>query len=105
MSENIQSTRNTNDTATVTDVIEITVDTAVAVSVANERRIYFSIQVQTKGAYIRLIPAATGPNDRKGIRLINGQFYEMPVDNIYTGEISIINLKNNDKPKYSVTEY
>lgn len=99
--------RNTNqsDFAEVTDVVEVTVNTAVSVAPIDKDRIYFSISITSKDAYIRFMPATTQPSERKGIYLKKDQIYEMPTDNIYTGEVSIINKKNNEKPKFSITTF
>ncbi len=96
---------NTSDFAEVTDVVEITVNTAVLVAPIDKDRIYFAVSVTSKDAYIRFMPATTQPSERKGIFLKKDQIYEMPTDNIYTGEVSIINKKNNEKPEYSITTY
>lgn len=100
-----ERTKNTNNVATVGDLIEITVDTAVVASVADSTRIYWAVSAREKDIYIRFMPAATDGSDRKGIYLKKDQFYEMPTDNIYTGEISIINKKNNEEPEYSITTF
>lgn len=99
--------RNTNvsDESDVSDFVEITVDVAVKVSDENPSRIYWAITVMTKDAFIRFIPAATDGAVRKGILLKKDQTYEMSTDNIYIGEISIINKKNGDKPEYSITTF
>ena len=99
--------RNTNqsDIAEVSDEIKITVNTAVTIAPIDKDRIYFAVSVRSKDAYIRFMPATTQPSERKGIYLKKDQIYEMPTDNIYTGEISIINKKNNEKPEYSVTTF
>ena len=99
--------RNTNksDLATVSDFVKITVNTAVTVSAADDDRIYWAITLIDKDGFIRFLKAATDPSERKGIFLKKDQTYEMPVYNIYTGEISVINKKNNEKPEYSVTTF
>ena len=96
---------NTHDTATVADEVEITVNTAVTAVSSNAARLYVAITILDKDAFIRLIPAATDASTRKGIFLKKNETYELPADNIYTGEISIINKKNNEKPTYYVTEF
>jgi hypothetical protein len=96
---------NTNDESTVSDFVKITVNTAVVAEVANALRMYWAVTITDKDAFIRFIPAATDASTRKGIFLKKDQTYEMPADNIYTGEISIINKKNNEKPEYSITTY
>lgn len=96
---------NTNDTASVADEVEITVNTAVTALVANTRRIYVAITIKDKDAWIRLMPAATDATTRKGIYLKKDQTYELPTDNVYIGEVSIINKKNNEKPTFYITEF
>ena len=96
---------NTNDIASVDDEVEITVNTAVTALAANPRRIYVAISIKEKDAWIRLMPSATDNSTRKGIYLKKDQTYELPTDNVYTGEVSIINKKNNEKPKFYITEF
>ncbi|MBL4940970.1 MAG: hypothetical protein JKY81_04830 [Colwellia sp.] len=96
---------NTRDAATVDDEVKITVNTAVVAVAANEDRLYLAISIIDKDAFIRLMPAATDGSERKGIFLKKNTTYEFPTDNIYVGEISIINKKNNEKPVYYVTEF
>ena len=52
-----------------------------------------------------MTPASEDPLERKGIRLKKDQTYEFPIDNVYTGEVSIINKKDNEKPIYYITEF
>lgn len=92
-------------TATVSDEVQITVNIAVTAVSANAERTYIAISIRDKDAYIRLMPAATDGSNRKGIYVKKDQTYEVPIVRIYTGEISIINKKNNEKPKYYITEY
>lgn len=105
MAKTIGRNANKTDTATVSDFVKITVNTAVTASSADETRVYWAITLTDKDGFIRFIPAATDPSERKGIFLKKDQTYEMPVDNIYTGEISVINKKNNEKPEYSITTF
>lgn len=105
MSRQQRRIRNTNDVAAITDENEITVNVAVLAASANPDRMYFAITTLVRGAFVRFIPTATDNAIRKGIPLVAGLTYEMPTDNIYTGEISIINKKNNEKPIFYVTEY
>lgn len=96
---------NTHDEATVDDEVEVTVNNAVIALASNPVRFYASITVLDKDAFIRFMPASTETTERKGIFLKKNTTYELPTFSIYTGEISIINKKNNEKPTFYVTEY
>ncbi|MBL4891459.1 MAG: hypothetical protein JKX91_06490 [Rhizobiaceae bacterium] len=96
---------NTSDTATVDAEVKITGNVAVTAIAANPDRFYVCISIVDKDAYIRLLPAATDNGVRKGIFMKKNTNYELPADNLYTGEISIINKKNGEKPVYFVTEF
>lgn len=96
---------NTNDEATVGSEVKITVNDAVTASPASDERLYIAISILDKDAWIRFMPAVTETSERKGIFMKKNTTYEMPTDNVYTGEISIINKKNNEKPKFHVTEF
>lgn len=105
MANRIGRNQNLNDTATVSDGVEITVDTAVTAVSTNSERIYLAITIKDKDAWIRFITAATDASTRKGVYIKKDQTYELPTDNIYTGEVSIINKKNNEKPTFYITEF
>ena len=96
---------NKNDEAVVSDGVEILTNSAVVGSQENSDRIYLAITITTRDAFVRLMPAATEPTTRKGVFLKKDQLYELPTDTIYTGEVSIINKKDNEKPKYYITEF
>lgn len=96
---------NTNDEATVDDEVEITGNVAVSAVPVNVARIYVAISILSEDAFVRFIPAATDNSTRKGVFVPKNSTYELPTDNMYTGEISIINAKNNKKPLYYITEY
>lgn len=98
-------TLNTNTAATVLDEVEITVNTAVTASASKGDRMYWAVTILDKDAFIRFLPAATDASTRKGIFLKKNTTYEMPAGTIYTGEISIINKKNGEKPTYYITEF
>ena len=101
-----ERTANTNTVATVADGVEMDPgNIAETVAAANPLRLYMAITVLEKESWIRLIPAATDPTTRKGIRLDPDTTYEMLPDNIYTGEVSIINANGSDQPEYFLTEY
>jgi len=96
---------NTNDTATIALAGSISGNVAVLCVSANDDRIYVAITVTKKGAFVRLEPAATSNATRQGVLVSKDATYELPSDNMYTGEISIINIKTGDKPTFYVTEY
>ncbi len=101
----IGQNRNTNDTATVSAEVTMA-DGAVAetLSAASDSRIFFAVTITEKDAFIRLYPASTD-NVIKGIKVKKDETWEMPTDNIYTGEISIIAKKITEEPHYFVTTY
>lgn len=105
MAKTIGSNRNVNDAATVTNGVALSTNLAVLAVAANTERISLTITVTTRDAWIRLIPAATDNAVRKGMLIESGHHYRMDTDNVYTGEISIINALNNAKPVFYVTEY
>lgn len=97
--------KNTNSLAVVTAEATMS-DGAIAETliVADESRIFFSVTITEKDAFIRLYPAATD-NTIRGVKVKKDQTWEMPTDNIYTGEISIIANKVTEEPHYFVTSY
>lgn len=97
--------RNSNTAATVADLVEITGNVAVTAIASNTLRIMCIISITKEDAWIRFLPAATDNSTRKGIFLKKDQEYSIPTDNVYTGEISIINAKDNKKPQFSISEY
>lgn len=96
---------NRTDESTVNDPVTIPGDVAIVAIVAREDRMYLAITVTVRDAFVRLIPAATDNTVRKGILVAAGQTYELAIDNVYTGEVSIINTRNNDNPIFFLTEY
>ncbi len=112
--------RNTNvtDAADVKDPIVVNNTTSIVLAAANPERIFFHVSLGTAldnaGVFIKLQPASTD-NDAKGITVgivtmgaINvwDLEWEMPPDNIYTGEISAIGaLTNTSDVNIFVTEY
>jgi len=97
---------NTNDTAVVSTGTTMTVGTtAETVLPANSSRIYMAISVSGHDAFIRLQDAATDPTIKKGIIVPKGGTYELPPDNMYTGEISIITVLGATAPTYFATEF
>lgn len=102
MAKIIGRTTNRNDTADIAD--EIVVGNALSVTLveANPTRIYVGISNLNKDMFIKL-QAATEDNDQKGIFVPRGTFYELPTDNMYTGEISGITVVGSTS--VHVTEY
>lgn len=102
--------RNHNSVASISSAIILNGTTSTKIANANSERMYFYVtnNSSVNGVWIKL-QAASGDNDKKGIYLAPapavGQcsFWEMPVDNIYTGEISAIAVA--DSPDVYVTEY
>ena len=99
---------NINDTATVADGITLNATTSTVIAVANADRIFFHVDnnFSDKAVWIKL-QAAGVDNDDKGIFLNEKEKgatkWEMPPDNIYTGEISAI--ADDGNPTIYVTEY
>lgn len=103
-----ERTINSNDTATVGSGVALNASTSVKIADANPNRIYLYITNDgaTDAVWIKL--QATGDdNDKKGIFLnkkgTSPNVWEMPTDNIYTGEICAIADANT--PSAYVTEY
>ena len=101
MTESIGRNKNTNTVATVTTVT-INSSTATVLCAENLRRNVFIVNldpdISNIDAFIRLYPASDD-NTARGILLTRRVFgndnlyypcWHMPVDNIYTGEISAI---------------
>lgn len=83
-------------------------DNAVAILPANPNRHSVYIKIKGKDAIIRPLLASTDPADRKGHYRIKGATFSMTPDssnNVYKGEISLINAKNGETPTYFIIEY
>lgn len=100
---------NTNDTTLVPDGIVLNATTSVKIADANPDRIFFRVDnnFNNMAVWVKL-QAASVDDDQKGIFLqalaLRGfTIWEMPPDNIYTGEISAIADAGN--PEVFVTEY
>ncbi len=104
-----QTGRNANtSTEAVTASVTLNTTTAVTIATVNEDRIHFEVNNNGSalGFWVRLYPAAQ--DDLKhGIWITpktgSRPFWEMPNDNIYTGEISAI--AEMDSPTAYTTEY
>jgi len=99
---------NTNDESDVSGAIALNTATAVTIAAANEDRIFFHVDNDdnTQGFWVRLYPAAQ--DDLKvGIFITgkngNSSAWEMPTDNVYTGEISAIAAQGS--PDAYITEF
>jgi len=85
----VAATGGTSASATITD-IAVNSSTSVVVKAASTGFIHFSVSNETEDrVWIKLQAAATD-NDKKGIMLEKGDYWEMPTDSLYTGEISAI---------------
>lgn len=99
--------RNTHDTATVTSYT-LNSSTATVISVADPERMAFHVANDNGqfDVYVRMY-AASQDNVKHGILLSKSKgasnHYDMPTDNIYTGEISAIASAGN--PVIMVTEW
>ena len=99
---------NTNDEAKIGSAITITSGVSVKIADANLNRIAFSVHTDgdNQAVWIKLQPASID-NDKKGIwveaKIGALNFWTMPSDNIYTGEISAI--ANGGNVNVFTTEY
>jgi len=95
---------NSNDTAELSDAIATNTSTAVTVTLANDNRLFFCVNNDdtNQGVWIKL-QAASVDDDKKGIFIPKKSFWQMPVDNIYIGEISAV--ADNGTPDVFYTEY
>ncbi len=102
----IESTRNTNEAATVSTGIALNATTSTVIAAANPNRIFFSANNNdsVQAAWLKL-QAASADDDKKGIFLPKkgGLPWDMPTDNIYTGEISAV--ADAGTPVVYFTEY
>ncbi len=101
MVADVGNNRNFNDVAVTSELVLNDVN-ATVIAPANDDRIFFEVWLVSGAtnviAHVRLYPAAID-NIKKGVTLIRNtmgninQFiplWRMPIDNIYTGEISAI---------------
>jgi len=102
---------NTNDVAAVTSV-DLNSTTATKIADVNADRLTFHVNSndENNAVWIKL-QAASVDNDKKGIFLARNiaaagpgrSLYDMPTDNVYTGEISAISEAGT--PTVYITEY
>ena len=108
MTTQIGRNRNTNDTATVTTGFTLNSTTSTVISAANINRLMFHVNsdFSDKACWIRLY-ASSDDNLKRGVFLHEKEkgvtHWDMPIDNIYTGEISAI--AEEGAPIVYVTEY
>ena len=108
MAKNIGANINITDEATISGAIALNATTSTVIAAANPNRIFFYVtnNGSSDAVWIKL-QAATTDNDKKGIWIekkeVAESFWQMPTDNIYTGEISAI--ANTNGPNVYITEY
>ena len=95
---------NTNDAAVLSSIaLNDTTSTKIADAKISPPRLVFTVTNNSvKDIWLKLQAAATD-NDKKGIFMPKGSYWEMPTDNIYSGEISAI--ADSGTPTVHVTEY
>lgn len=108
MTIRIDRNKNTNDTAAMSDAITLNSTTTTTIAAANPDRNYILIHNNSAATacWIKL-QAASVDDDKKGIFIDKSvpvpSEWEMPVDNIYIGEISAIS--DSGSVDIFVTEY
>lgn len=90
MVKTIGRTINVNDIATLSQGITLNSSTSTKVADSNTDRINFTFSNPGNNQVWLKFQAASVDDDKKGIAILRGGFYEMPTDNIYTGEVSAI---------------
>lgn len=96
MANKIGRNVNFNETATLSSAISLNDTTSTTLSTAKSNRIFWAISIPpatgpglSVQVWLKLQSASTD-NDKKGINLSSGDYWEMVTDSIYTGEISAI---------------
>lgn len=90
MAKTIGRNQNFTDTATLSAAIALNASTSTTVQAANVDRIDFTFSnPSNKDVWLKR-QAASVDNDKKGIFVPRNGFYEIPTDNVYTGEYSAI---------------
>ena len=103
MANTFRRNRNENDTATLSAAITLNNSTSTTITSSNTARIYFIFNnPSNKNVWLKL-QAASIDDDKKGIFVAKGDFWIMPADNIYIGEIS--SIADVDSPDVHYTEY
>jgi len=90
MAKTIGRNTNVTDIATLGSGVALNASTSTTVVAANSGRINFTISNNSSKDIWLKFQAASVDNDKKGIFLFKRTIYEMPTDNVYTGEISAI---------------
>jgi len=104
MTKTIGRTSNVNDTANLPASFSVTTVTSVKISDADTSRIFFCVNNNNSSDAIWIkLQAASVDNDKKGIFVAKQTSWIMPVDNVYTGEISCI--ADNTTTDVFITEY
>lgn len=98
--------QNTAATATVPNGVTMTIGTtAETVIGVNLKRVRLAISVRGFDAFIRFIPASTDANTRKGEFITkDSPALILEGNDMFTGEISIINAQGAQTPTYFVQE-
>ena len=105
MTNKITRNRNTNDSSNV-DQHTTTTDLAENIPGLgpNAGRTYLSVVVRGENGWLRELDESVDPTVRTGIFLLAGVQKDLPVDNIYPGQYSLINDKNGKHPTIHFTE-
>lgn len=100
----IGRSRNVNKNSTVSDPITMNSTTSTKIADANDARTFFRVDncSSAHDVFIKL-QAATVDDDEKGMCVLRDDYWEMPVDTIYTGEIC--GIAKTDSPEVTYTEY
>lgn len=89
MVRNVGKNINITDTAAVNAPVSVGGASSVTLATANNDRIYIAISALTQNIFVKL-QAASVDDVKKGIYIPRGFTYELPIDNVYIGEISAI---------------
>lgn len=99
-----ERTTNSNNEAALTSVaLNASTSIKIADACTNGCRVFLAISNKSsQDVWIKLQPASTD-NDKKGIFLPKKSYWEMPIDNIYIGEVS--SISETGTPTIYITEY
>lgn len=86
---------NVTDTAFLSESITLNSSTSTTIQAINTTRMHIIIFNSSNSPVWIKLQAASVDNDKKGFQLLAKGSWSMPVDNIYTGEISAIAANNN----------
>ena len=96
-----------SESSTTGPEVTLSTNSAATAASSNGDRSHLSIHVKNFDVWIRLLPASTDPTARKGSYVLAGETWELPTSwwrKLYTGEVSIINVTDEETPSYYVTE-